>query len=91
MDGFFSTGKMGFRTNFQQQPTSQIAVNIHFKPETDISSHANSEPVSVGAMYLPQSQPLNDDTRLDRVRFVDEDTNSFPCKGSHQLVLLGLL
>lgn len=88
-------GKMGFRTKFQQTATPQTVLNV----EMDYTRQASKDRKDVfrdrhpsADQSLPASVALDDDTRLDRIRLVDDDEKELPkYKDVHQLILLGKL
>lgn len=78
---------MGFRTQFQRTPLPQTVVTISL----DRRHNQHNDP-DFGKLsgVITRSESLNDDTRLERIRFVNE--TSFPNHGGiHQLVLLAMM
>ena len=79
------TGALGKRTRFQQTPVAQLTVRVRSCKLNSEDAEQNSIPVA----DLPPDVKLDDDTRLNRIAFVDEDDNVLPdLPPLHQALLI---
>ncbi|CAL8136564.1 unnamed protein product [Orchesella dallaii] len=91
------SGRMGFRTKFQQTPMAQTIVSV------DVAKENGEDPEEITSFpgfeqdlkeHLPKPLALNDETRLERVRLADSEPvqeEQGARGGIHQLVILGMM
>ncbi|KPM04629.1 tetratricopeptide repeat protein 4, partial [Sarcoptes scabiei] len=73
---FDLVGRLGLRTKFQQKPLSQLMIDfkrlkVESSNETDDIAEQKNEIAK--KYYLPKDEPLDDNTLLTQIRFVNED------------------
>lgn len=81
-------GKMGVRTKYQQKPVPQLMLRVD-SPNGDI---VDIPPIEspVGPVKLPMLLQLDDDVRLDKIQFVNEEDNVITrTKSIVQALILG--
>lgn len=66
-------GKMGVRTKYQQKPLPQLMLRVD-SPNGDVVDLPSIES-PVAPVKLPALLQLDDDVRLERIRFVNEEDN----------------
>lgn len=62
---------MGVRTKFQQKPLPQLCLKVHQTQEYQLPDAK----LTNGNIELPKLLLLEDDTRLERIRFIEEKDN----------------
>lgn len=67
-------GKMGVRTKYQQKPLPQLMLRLD-SPNGDVAVDVPSIESPIAPIKLPALLQLDDDTRLDKIQFVNEEDN----------------
>lgn len=69
-------GLLGVRTKYQQKPLPQLNLKIEMR-NLDKNLEFPLATLTNGSSKVPKLLPLNDDTRLEKVRFVEPKDNIF--------------
>ncbi|KAI8788615.1 tetratricopeptide repeat protein 27 [Biomphalaria glabrata] len=81
------TGAMGRRTRYQEDAKAQLVLRVERKEVNDWN-----ETLSTNICDLPKNLPLDDDTVLNDIKFIDEDAVESPKLSPIELALvLGLM
>lgn len=84
---FHSLGALGKRTKFQLENIAQLILKVNIDGE-EILKDENKESIC----KLPTDLKLDDDVRLDKIKFADSLSDSFPdLSGLQQAVVLANL
>lgn len=65
-------GLLGLRTKFQQKPLPQLCLKVKQNKELNLPTSASTN----GSTNLPKLLKLDDDTRLEKIRFLNPEDNN---------------
>lgn len=83
---FICIGVLGVRTKYQQKPLPQLNLKV------DIGIEFPKSNITHNATILPDLLKLDDDVRLERIRFLtDEDNSTEELPSIVQVYLLSIL
>lgn len=83
-------GKLGVRTKYQQKPLPQLMLRVD-SPNGDVVELPSIES-PVASVKLPALLQLDDDVRLEKIQFINEEDNVITkTKGIVQALILGTL
>lgn len=82
-------GKLGVRTKYQEKPLPQLMLRVD-SPNGDVVDFLPSIESPIAPVSLPVLLQLDDDTRLEKIQFVNEEDNVITrTKGIVQALILG--